>query len=444
MRQSGLALGGFCAVCAALSSSAALAQDGGMRIIFGLENRLEFSRNDRLSVPATGSNISNATRLSFGLISNREIDQLEFSASGALIAENGTDGPGTEFTFGEEEVTLSYHREVPAAVFDLRASYRHDDVDEFDDDLAGFDETGTRTDSRMEARLETGRTSSIGFALGAAYQATDYQDTTDPDLEDSTEASADLAVILHASEIATGRIGLRYSRVEEEDAADTRTDTLTTYAGLDYSLSERLDLSAEIGYVESETEEFGVIDRTTGPELSLGLTYDMPVGSALALLRITTDDDEGQRETFEIGRDLETPTATISARLGVTHADEAGTDLIGRLRVDRTLPDGTLGLVLERRTSYDDEPVLNSLAALSWTKSVNELSSISFGLTYEQSDAASERIEQVSFGASYHRELTADWNLDTGVGYRVRNDADGHAESPTLFVSLSRDFEFRP
>lgn len=415
-----------------------------MRIVFGLENRLEISRNDRLSVPASGTDIRNATRLSFGLTSVREIDRLDFTASGAVIAENGTDGPGTEFTFGQEAVNLSYRREVPAAVFDFAASYRNDDVDEFDDELADIDETGTRTDSGLSARLETGRTSSIGFAIGAAYQSTEYQDTSDPDLTDSTEVTADLAMIFHASEIATGRVGLRYSQVEEEDLALTRTDTLVTYVGLDYALSERLDLAAEIGYVESETEEFGVTDRTTGPDISLGLTYDMPVGTASALLRVTTDDDEGQRETFEIGRDLETPTATISARLGVTRADEAGTDLIGRLRVDRVLPDGTLGLILERGASYDDEPITTSLAGVSWSKSVNELSSISLDLTYELRDSASERIEQVSFGAGYSRQLTADWNLDTGIGYRIRNDADGHAESPTLFVSLSRDFEFRP
>lgn len=135
MRRSGLALGGFCAVSAALSSSA-FAQDAGMRIIFGLENRLEISRNDRLSVPASGTGIRNLTRLSFGLSSIREIDQLDFSASGALIAENGTDGPGSDFSFGREAVNLTYHREVPAAVFDLGASYRNDDVDEFDDALA--------------------------------------------------------------------------------------------------------------------------------------------------------------------------------------------------------------------------------------------------------------------------------------------------------------------
>jgi len=443
MRRSGLALGGFCAVSAALSSSA-FAQDAGMRIIFGLENRLEISRNDRLSVPASGTGIRNVTRLSFGLSSIREIDQLEFLASGALIAENGTDGPGSDFSFGREAVNLTYHREVPAAVFDLGASYRNDDVDEFDDELADIDETGTRTETRVSAGLETGRTSSIGFALGATYQSNDYQDVSDPDLTDSTEVTADLAMILHASEIATGRVGLRYTDLDEEDAASTRTETLVTYVGLDYSISERLDLAAEVGYFERDTEEFGVTTRTTGPDLTLGLIYDMPAGTAMARLRVTTDDDEGQRETFEIGRDLEMPTATISARLGVTHADDAGTDLIGRLQVDRTLPDGTLGVVLERGASYDDEPITSSLAGVTWTKAVNELSSISLNLTYELRDSASERIEQMSFGAGYSRQLTADWNLDTGLGYRVRNDGDGRAESPTLFVSISRNFEFRP
>lgn len=441
MRRSGLALGGFCAVSAVLSSPA-LAQDGGMRIIFGLENRLEISRNDRLSVPAAGTDIRKVTRLSFGLSSIREIDRLDFTASGALIAENGTDG--TDFSFGRQAVDLVYHREVPAAVFDLGASYRNDDVDNFDDELADIDETGTRTDTNLSMRLETGRTSSIGFAIGAAFRSTEYQNASDPDLNDSTEATADLAVIFHASEIATGRIGLRYRQYEEENAASTRTDSLTTYAGLDYALSDRLDLAAEIGYVERETEEFGVTDRTTGPDLSLGLTYAMPVGTASALLRVTTDEDEGRRETFEIGRDLETPAVTISARLGVTHSDLGGTDAIGRLRVDHTLRDGTLGLTLERSASYDDEPITTSRAGVTWSKSVNELSSISLDLTYELRDSASERIEQVSFGAGYSRQVTADWNLDAGMGYRVRNDADGRAESPTLFVSLSRDFELRP
>jgi hypothetical protein len=441
MRRSGLALGGFCAVGAALSSPAALAQDGGLRMFFGLENRLEISRNTELSVPATGTDILNETRLSFGLLTETAIDRLEFNTSGALIAENPAGG-GTEFDFGRGMADLAYHREVPAAVFDLGAFYREDDVDAFDDALSDVDETGTRTDYGANVALEVGRTSSIGFALGAAYEATDYVDASDPELFDTQETRADAAVIFHASPTVTGRLGLRYTLREEEDPAATRTETVVSYAGLDYGVSERLDVTAEVGYTQADTEEFGVTTRTTGPDLNLGLTYDMPVGTALALLRVTTDDDEGQRETLEFGRDLETPTNTISARLGVTHADAAGTDLIGRLSIDHRLPDGSLGLILERSVSFDDELEVFSRAAASWTKNVTEISSISLNISYELSDAASERIEQASFGASYSRELTADWNLNGGVGYRVRNDNDGHAESPTVFVSLSRDFEF--
>lgn len=442
MRRSGLALGGSLAVTAALSSSA-FAQDGGVRMIFGLENRLEISRNIDLSVPATGTDITNVTRLSFGLVTETQIDRLEFSASGALVAENPSSG-GTEIDFGRGIADIAYHREVPAAVFDLGAYYREDDIDAFDDDLDGFDETGTRTDFGGSLGLEIGRTSSIGFAIGLAYDVTDFQDASDPDLYDTEATRADAALIFHASEIATARLGLRYTLRDEEDLAATRTESLTTYVGLDYAISQRLDLAAEIGYTESETEEFGLTDRTTGPALSIGLTYDMPVGTALALLTITTDDDEGRRETFEIGRDLETPTATISARLGVTHADEAGTDLIGRLSIERTLPDGSIGLSLARSVSYDDEPEVGTTAAVTWTKSVNELSSISLDFTYALSDAPSERIEQFTVGAGYSRALTADWDLTGGVNYRVRNDGDGHAESPTLFVSLNRAFEVRP
>ena len=447
MRRSGLALGGLYAVSAALSSSAALAQDGGVRLVFGLENRLEIARNSDLSIPATGTEVVNATVLSFGLTSETAIDRLDFAVSGALVAENAADAGGTDLDFGREVATLTYHREVPAAVLDISGQYRSDNLDGFTDDLTTVDDTGSRTDLSLSARLEVGRTSSVGFALGLGYDATDYQDALDPDLDDTSTRRADVAMILHASEITTGRIGLRYSLREDENPGTRRIETLTTYAGLDTALSDRLDLAAEIGYSDSEDEDFDIIDRVRGPALSFGLTYDMPVGTALALLTVTTDADEGQRETFEIGREMELPASTISARLGVTHADTTGSDLIGSLSWNRPLPDGAIGLNLTRRVSYDsddDEGVTYSLVRANWAKTVSDLSSLSMEISYELSDAPSERIEQVTLGAGYSYRLTEDWSLDSGVGYRIRRDEDGRSNSPNLFVSLSRDFELRP
>jgi opacity protein-like surface antigen len=447
MRRSGLALGGLYAVTTALTSSAVLAQDGGVRLVFGLENRLEIARNSDLSVPAGGTEVINATVLSFGLTTETAIDRLDFEVSGALIAENAADSGGTDLDFGREVATLTYHREVPAAVLDISGQYRSDDLDGFTDDLTTVDDSGSRTDLSLSARLEVGRTSSIGFAIGVGYESTDYQDALDPDLDDTKTRRADVAMILHASEVTTGRIGLRYSLREDENPGTRRIETLTTYAGLDAALSDRLDLTAEVGYSDSEDEDFDLIDRVRGPDLRFGLTYDMPVGTATALFTVTTDADEGQRETFEIGRDMELPASTISARLGVTHADTTGSDLIGTLNWIRPLPDGAVGLNLARRVSFDtdaDEGVTYSSIGLNWAKTVSDLSSISMDITYELSDAPSERIEQVTLGAGYNYRLTEDWSLDSGVGYRVRRDEDGRSESPNLFVAIRRDFELRP
>lgn len=446
MIRSGIAFGGLCAVTTALSPCAVLAQDGGVLMTFGFENRLEIVRNDSLSVPAEGTETSNVTRLSFGLSSETEISRLAFGATGAAIIQNTASDSGTDLDFGRAAVTLDYRREVPAALLEISAQLRNDEVDAFDDALADVGEPGTRSNYILSARLETGRTSSVGFALGAAYEAIDYQDVLDPELDDSTEVRADAAMLLHFSDVATGRVGLRYSELEEETPGTTVTTTLVSYLGLDYALNERLDLAAELGYTESEVEEFGAIERTTGPALSLGLTYDMPVGVASALLRVTTDADEGRRETLEFGRSLETPVHSISARVGITHADPTGTDLIGALTWDYALPDGSLGLEIERSVSFgdDDEEVAEASIGLNWLKNVNDVSTVTLGISYERSDSPSEDIEQVTLGAGYSHRLTQDWSLDTGVGYRVRNDNDGRSTSPNLFVALSREFQIRP
>ncbi len=445
MHRSGIAFGGVCAVAAAMSPLAATAQDGGVLLTFGIENRLELIRNEPLSVPAEGTDVANVTLLSFGLSSETELERLSFLASGAAIVENAAGPAGTELDFGRAALSLDYRREVPAAFLELGATLRNDDIGSFDD-LAAADESGTQTDYSVSARLETGRTSAVGLALGLGYSGTDYQDASDPDLVDITEASADAAVVLHFSEVATGRIGARYSEREEDTPGTTVTQTLVSYAGLDYAITPRLDLSAELGYSEIETEDFDVIDRVTGPDLRVGGTYDLPVGTASAELRVTTSDEEGRRTSFEIGRDLETPRDTISARVGVTQADSTGTDLVGLILWDRTLPDGSLGVELAHRISFDEvEGELGtSIVNVTWLKNVNDISAISLDIEYEHSTSDIETIDQFTIGAGYSHRLTEAWNVDSGVAYTVRADLDGRATSPGVFVALSREFQVRP
>ena len=445
MRRSGQFFRGVVTLSATLLPGAGFAQDGGVLLTFGFENRLEISRNDSLSIPAVGTEVADVTLLSFGLLSETALDRLEFGVTGGLIALD--DDTGSEIDFGRSTLTFEYHREVPAAVLDLAAEYRTDDVGAFGDDLADADETGTRSDLALSARLETGRTSPVGLAFGLGYDRTDFTDVTDPDLVDSREWRGDLAALLRFSEVATGRVGMRFSHREEEDLGTTNTDSTTYFAGFDYALSARADLAFELGYTETETEESDVIERSRGPDASLRLSYDMPAGTAFARLSVATDADEGQRETFEIGRDLETDRDTLSARLGLTHGDETGTDLIGALDWVRALPDGSIGVSVERSVAFDaddDVTVADSIFSLNWTRNVSETTTILFDVSYEISDSPTERIEQVSLDAGLNHMLTEEWSLSSGVGYTVRRDAGGRAESPSLFVAISRDIEFRP
>lgn len=445
MRRSGQLFGGACALGAAFLPGASFGQEGGPLLTFGFENRFEVSRNADLAVPAEGTDVANVTQLTFGISSETPLDRLEFEVTGALIAQNTPDG--SDIDFGRSALTFGYTREVPTAALGLSAVYRTDDVGAFGDDLGSVGETGTRSDVFLSAGLEIGRTSGVGLAFGLAYDQTDYTDVTDPDLVDTQEWRGDVTAILRFSEVATGRVGVRYRHREEEDLGTTTTDATTIFTGLDYALSERTDLTLELGYTETETEEADVIDTTRGPDASIRLSYDMPVGTAYGQLSVSTDADEGQRETFEIGRALETDRDSISARLGVTRGDETGTDLIGALAWTRALPDGSIGVSLERTVAYDDgddTEVTGTAFSLNWTKNVSELSTVLLDLTYEASDSTTESIEQFSIDAGYNYLLTEDWSLSSGVGYTVRDDADGRAESPRLFVGLSRDFQIRP
>ncbi len=433
---------------AGLAAVPALAQDeGGLRMVFGIEQRLDAGRNIGLEVPDEGDSISATTRLSFGLSDRTGLSALELNASTALVVENTPDTDGTEISVGRPDLAFAFTREVPNALVGVTAHYREDDVDAFDDDLTEDADEGTRTDYGAGIRLETGRTDPLGFAAGLSHDVTEYQDVTDPDLNDIRTTRLDLETSLRFSEVLTGRVGLAASRAEEEDAASTLTESLTASAGFDYTVSERMTLGLSLGHTRIDTEEFGVTRRETGPFARLDLTYAMANGSATAALAVATDADEGTRTTFEIGRSLELPMGAFSARLGVTNADEAGTDVIGGLLWSRALPDSRIEIGLERSVSYDDdddETVVDTAFSVAWSQDVNALSSIGLDLSYEISDAPSERVEETGIGATWRYSLTPDWRLDTGVRYRVRDDLDGRAESPSAFVAVSRSFDFRP
>jgi hypothetical protein len=375
-------------------------------LTFGIEQRLEAGRNVDLTVPEEGRTIASVTRLSFGAVSRTPLDVLEFSAAGALLVENTE--AGTETGFDRPDMGLRYTREVPNALFTIGTRYRRDDIDAFDEDLAATDLGGTRSDTSADVRLETGRIAPLGLAFSAEYLKTEYEDTTDPELVDTKTARVGAEATLRFTEVLEGTVGLAFER-------ETRADT----PGISF--------------------ETGIV--------SVGLTYLLANGSATADLSGSSDDEEGDRTSFVLGRTFVLPAATVTARIGATDGEIGGTDVIGSLTWEQALPSGSLDLLVDRSVSFDEdaiESVTETRASIAWGYDINAVSSLGLSLSHEIADAPSERSTLSQFAATYRYTLTEDWGLDGGVRFRVRHDAEGRSESPDVFVALSRRIEFRP
>ncbi len=385
-----------------LSATAASAQEeGGLRLSFGIEQRLEFGRNLDLDVPAEGSSKVAATVLSFGLLTETGLDRLEFTASGALVIENSPDTVGTEIDFGRPEVRFAYVREVPDALFSITARYLSDDVGALAEDLADSDADGTEIDYGVTLRYEAFRTSAASLFVEADFDGTEYKDTTDPSLLDTDTYGLTVGTRLRFSEVMFGTLSVGQSREDEEGGLIT--DTTTVRAGLDYAMANG--------------------------SASVGLIFD------------SSDDED--RTTLEFGRTVELPAGSVSGRLGVSQSDVGGSDLVGGIDWTQDLPDGALTVSVDRSASFDrttGETTVETGIAVGWERVVNDLSSVGLDLTWDISDASSERIEETEIGATYSYALTADASLDVGMRYRVREDLGGRAESPLVFLALGRTF----
>ena len=403
MRRSGLRRGGLLAAAAVMSANAGAAE---VVLTFGLEQRLETGRNVDLDIPEEGQTTTSDTRLTFGAVSRTGLDLLEFNAGGALRIENSDSTDGTDIGLATPELGARYTREVPNALFSLGARYFEDDVDAFEEDLTAGSLAGTRTDFEADARLETGRTAPVGLAFTTSFSRVEYNDTTDPDLTDSDTYRAGIDTILRFSEAMQARVGLGYERVEEV---------------------------------------FSPVDETVFG--SLGLTSEVANGTATADLIFSTGDEEGDRTTFVVGRTLELPASSVSLRLGVTDGDFGDVEFVGGIAWTQELPSGSLDLLVDQRVEFDedtDEDETITIFSISLAQDLNDVSSMGLRLFYEVSDEPSDRSELTEVAATYRYELTRDWGVDSGVRYRVRNDSEGQSDSPDIFVSLNRSFEFRP
>lgn len=457
-----LGLAGTGLALASLAPALAQTRDGegGLHYTLGISERLEAGSNLALENPPEGDTLAAITRLDFGMTSATRTQTLSFAASGALRLADEEDGERVS-EFDEPRLRLGYDRVAANArlSFKLDLSRRRVDtlrsLEDFIDpdtgevdipsDLGDLEGSGERESYRMNARLDLGTAGPLGLILDAEARGIDYSQTDDPDLEPSRRVSAGAALRLGFSPTTEGRIALRRTEYRADDDEDTHRDTNEVDLGLSHALSPRTDLSAGIGYSTVDTEKFGDTTRDEGLTARLGVDIDLKNGGFDALLDSAVEDG-GTRLTFSAGRQMTLPDGALTARLGVTSLDGGDSALIGGLTWQRNTRDGGLRFSLDRsvRTDDTDSETTVTAATLGYTMAINAVAGIDLRASYALIDETdSAEVERSSFGATYRRDLTADWGMNLGFSYTLRDREDEEqVDSQQVFLSLNRRFNW--
>lgn len=401
------------ALTGAILPSVAMAQEGGgVALTFGISQGLWWEQNPDLATPATGGEFTSRTGLNFGLVSATPTQQLSLSAGGTLLGGAGRDGKNI---LEAPSATLAYHREGANSALDASVYHQETEVSAldflFDTDPTGapvvtaVSGTGTRRVTGAKLKLALGTEAPFGGDLSLGYAETDYMDTTDPSLLDSTRTTASLGFHLDLSEAtrATARLGT--TRLEETALAEKTTDTL-----------------------------------------ELGLNRDLANGT-IGITAGVTDGTSGTRQSLSFGRSLELPAGKLSASLGVAWPALGNPGLIGMLDWQKELARGSVGVKLSRSVtegSGDAESTI-SQATFSLTQSLSPRlgANVALGLKDSRDDASGTSTRSTDLSASLNYALTEDWGLTMGASHRIRETAVT-ADSSALYLSISRNFEFRP
>ncbi len=375
----------------------------GVELHYGLGLRIESESNAALTPDSAGDSQSAALTLRFGLISETALSRLDISASGNLQAAHGPDHLRNGLI--DPAVRLRYDRAVASADFSFSANAIQSDL--ADTDVTNFDiGAGTRQSNEVSTALNWGKTAPLGFGVSAGLEDVQY-DSANPGLYDRR----------------TARLG-----------ASLRAD-----------LSQVLQLTLAANASRFDPA-VGPNRDTTGLQLGLNLTQPRGVfGLTLGL----DDTPDGQRQRLGFTHQLELPQSALSYTIGATRSSSDTIYMTGALSYQHALPQGNLGLDLNRAvTSSDttDAETLQTSAALSWQQDVTPTGSLTVGLSWAEAvETASDlATSNTRLSATWRQALGQDWALDLGYTHRLRDkDGVGRGGSDLMFLELRRDVSVR-
>jgi len=435
---------------------------GGPLLTFGIGITASATDNYNLDPNTEEDTVLLDTRLSVGYRRDRRLDSFRLNAAGLLRANTP---PGVDNTFDDRSLSLGYDRRGADAALSFGANYTFtsvDDRDPFDRDFEDdpLEESDLIVDRGNEQilgarfRIETGLAAPVGAAFTGRYEDRSYTDTTDPDLFNSERLSLSATTRATLDPVTEARLvlGLNYYSADDTQNTDRRTSRASVGVTRALSRTDTLDLSLGVSGIKTDETNNGIrsSETETGGIGNLVLSRELPrgrIGTSLAV----DQSENGQTTTWLVSRNLPLPRGSLDLSAGVTLdvADEL--QPVGSLAFSRAFARGTLTAALSQdvRTSEPGNELRTTRASLGYTHQINTLSSFSLSASYAELDRAGgpqfNDTSRANLSATYNYQITRDWQLSTGYGYRVSEEETvGTATANRIFLTLQRSFTLRP
>ena len=450
-------------VLPALSPVRAQDDNGGVKMTLGVQSSLRSDSNYAMSTPGNGRGTVFDTRLSFGLTSETRASTLSFTAATTARAAKLPAPAGSVTGVEDPTLTLSYTRTGARSRLDVNARYNKADLDFVDpltDQILIADPsnpgnfiltnaTGTRTALSYGAGIETGIDMPVGLTLRVNRSEIDYAGTVGASLYDTKTDSATATVRMDLSPSTQASLTVSATDYTARNATRTTRDTRALSLGLTHQFDEATQMTASVGRSRI------VNDSLAGTVVREGTTYGLSASRAFAVGQVGLSyarsiDTNGSRDTLSLTHARETALSRMNLSLGLSKGSAGTTAVIANAAVSRDLARGRLNLSLARSVSTDDalNDVLSTRASASYAHEINDVSSMSFGVTFARTEdggaGATAQTDRSSVNITYNRALTEDWQMSAGVEHRRLDRTTGTASGNAVFVTLGRSFDLRP
>lgn len=379
---------------------------------------------------------------------------LSFEAS-APLRLNDPDDDG-DFGVGDRQARLLYRRFVRNSSFEVQGRYLEADLDRlifFDetlDDIVTLD-NGRRADGSLRVGYAFGSQSKLGGEFSLGYLDRRYIDTSDSDLNDSSTVDGSATIFLEPTPLIRARVFASGRITDSEgDGTDTRSHRLGTGASMQVSKLVNLDLELAEARTWREEKDTGTIEESRGLSFAGSLTYLQPDGEYRLTLS-STPGTEGRRERLSFGRSFERPGYDLTLRGGLTRLEDNDPDPtfeIGYSSSLSRLSSIELALSQEAVTDLDGDEALNTSLSGSYSRQLNESSSIGVSLRYRNSEVRSgdaQDAHSTALDIRYSHLITEDLSLSAGVNVvRAREDDGERDDSERIYLGIGRSFNFLP